>query len=75
MKEGDFVNEFVAGMAELRRQGLGLALLGGEFERRERLEQFVRLDLVPGFRRGETKRLERDDVRLRFARRARRRTP
>ncbi len=66
MEERDLVDEFVAGMAEPGRQGLRLALLGGVSERRERLEQLVRLDLVPGFRRIETERLGRGGVQLRF---------
>jgi len=66
VKERDLVDELVAGMAEPGRQSLRLALLGRIFQRRERLEQFVRLDLVPGFRWAETDRLEGGRMRLRF---------
>src|SRR5271166_5189473 len=59
MKERDLIDEFVAIVAELGRQGLGLALGRGEFERGERFEQPMGPDLFSGLGRTETDGLRR----------------
>ena len=51
VEERDLIDELVAVVAEPGGQRLGLALRGGEFERREWLEQTVGLDLLAGLGR------------------------
>jgi hypothetical protein len=54
----------VAVVAEPGGQRLGLALRSGEFERRERFEQPVRLDLLARLGRIEAERLRSSRVKL-----------
>ena len=75
VQQRDLIDEFVAGVAEFRRQRLGLALRGGPFERRERLEQLVRLHLLARLGGVEADRLCRGGVQLGFGGVARRARP
>ena len=63
IEKGDLINEIVSYMTEFRRQRLGFALRGGEFERREWLDQAAGLDLFARLGGVEADRLRRGGVR------------
>ncbi len=66
VEERDLIDEFVAVVAEPGGERLGLALRGGRFERRERLDEPMRLDFLARLGRVEADRLRRGGAKLGF---------